>query len=344
MPAAGLDISDKSVHFIELQESKDGFVVSNFGEKSIPLNVIEGGDIKNAGELIKVLFAIKEELRAPFVNVSLPEERAYLFTSRIPAMKKSEIRSSVELQIEDNVPIAARDAIFDYDIVNERVPDGGQIEVELSVFPRGIIERYLEALKDAELRPLSLEIEAQAIARSVIPEGDLGTYMIMDFGKTRTGISVVSEGTTRFTSTLDIGGGALTKTIEQTLKVSSEKAEEMKKEKGVIRREENEDLFLSMMSLLGVLKEEVNKNYVYWHTHKDPYGKKRPRIEKIILCGGDANLIGLPELLSSGLRVPVERANVMANVNSFERYIPEIDFNQSLHFATAIGLALRAFE
>ncbi|HEC30531.1 MAG TPA: hypothetical protein ENI66_00765, partial [Candidatus Yonathbacteria bacterium] len=167
-------------------------------------------------------------------------------------------------------------------------------------------------------------------------------FMVVDFGNTRSGISIVSNGTTRFTSTIDIGGGSLTKAIEKILKISTKEAEVIKKENNVMSRgENNEELFLTVMSIVGVLKDEINKHYVYWYTHKDQYGRKRPKIDKIILCGGDANLAGLPEYLSSGFNVAVERANVMANVNSLDSYIPEISFNESLHYATAIGLALR---
>jgi len=338
MPAGGIDISDSSIHFAELKEGKSGLVVSGFGEKEIKKGIIEGGEIKNIKELTRILSSMKEEFGLSFVNVSLPEQRAYLFKLRVPELGYGNIRSSVELQIEDNVPISAKDAVFDYDIIKE---DDGQIDIELSVFPKSIVDGYLDVIKDSGLIPLSFEIEAQAIARSVVPYGDNGTFMVIDFGKTRSGISIVSNGTTRFTSTVDIGGNSLTKAIEKTLKIKTNEAETIKREKGVMSREENEELFLTMMSIVGVLKDEINKHYVYWHTHKDQYGRKRPKIEKVILCGGDANLSGLPEYLSTGLNVPVDRANVMVNVNSFDMYIPEINFNESLQYATAIGLALR---
>jgi len=339
MPAVGLDISDESVHFVCLKEAKGGFVIDNFARKEIPPGIIEAGEIKKVDELTKIIASLRDEFGPHFVNVSLPEQRAYLFKLRIPRMKRSDIRNKVELQLEDNAPISAREAVFDYDILKE--DDNGQTEIELSVLPRNVVDRYLGVIKGAGFSPLSFEIEAQAIARAVVKEGDPGTFMVMDFGKTRSGISIVSNGATRFTSTVDIGGGALTRVIEKTLKVKTEEAEKIKKEKGVVSREENEELFLTMMSMISVLRDEISKHYIYWHTHKDQYGKKRPKIEKIILCGGDANLAGLPEYLNSGLKIPVERANVMVNVNSFDKYIPEINFNESLHYATSIGLALR---
>ena len=64
------------------------------------------------------------------------------------------------------------------------------------------------------------------------------------------------------------------------------------------------------------------------------------KIDKIILCGGGANLAGLPEYLSFGVKIPAELANVWGNTISFEKTIPEIPFRKSLSYATAVGLAM----
>jgi len=343
MPAVGLDISDESIHFVELSSAKGGCKIKRFGEKKIPEKIIESGEIKNSEELVKILSSLKSEFGSRFVNVSLPEQRAYLLKLQIPKMKKKEIRNNLELQLEDNVPISAVEAVFDYDIISIDEKESS-MEVSLSVLPRKVVENYIETIKNAGLTSLSFEIEAQAIARCAVAEGDDGTFMIIDFGKTRTGISIVSEGITRFTSTVEIGGASLTRAIKKTLSISIEEAEKVKKEKGVSGQDKNSELFLTMMSIVGVLKDEANKHYVYWHTHKDSSGKKRPTIEKIILCGGDSNLAGLTDYLSAGLRVPVELANSMVNVNSLDRYIPEMSFSNSLRFTTAIGLALRRLD
>jgi hypothetical protein len=49
--------------------------------------------------------------------------------------------------------------------------------------------------------------------------------------------------------------------------------------------------------------------------------------------------------LTANLKVPVEIANVWTNIiSSFDDKIPSISFNESLKYATAIGLALKGFE
>jgi len=341
MPSVGFDISDQSIRFVELIETHKGLVIGKYGYRSVVPGIIEGGEIKKAEELREILSSMHEEFKIDFANVSLPEQQAYLLNINIPTMKRSEIRGSLELQLEEYVPISMGDATFDYDIVNGLNKEKDHMELSLAVVPRKVAEGYAGAFEHTGITPIAFEIEAQAVARAIIPHGDKGTYMIMDFGKTRTGISIVSEETVVFTSTINVGGLVLTKAIEKQFGISAEEAEKIKREQGFTKNKDTQEMFLTLMSTVSILKDEINKHYVYWNTHLDQDGEKRPKIEKVLLCGGDSNLAGFTDYLLSGLKTEIELANAMVNVNTFNHYIPEIEFSDSLSYATAIGLALR---
>ena len=45
------------------------------------------------------------------------------------------------------------------------------------------------------------------MARAVVPTEFQDTVMLIDFGKTRTGVGILSHGSLLYTSTIDIGGG-----------------------------------------------------------------------------------------------------------------------------------------
>ncbi len=338
MPVVGLDISDVTMRFAELLETDKGLVIGRFGEQSIPRGVIESGEVKKPAELRAVLSVLKKEHELEFVSVSLPEEKAYVFDLHLPVIKYSEIRGAIELVLEEHVPLKASEVLFDYDIDKETETT---IQTRVSVIPRTIIDGYLEAFSGTGIVPIAFEIETQSVARSVIPASDKNTAMIVDFGRMRTGISIVSEEVVVFTSTIPVGGGALTSAIAKHLSISLEEAEKVKREKGIAGVEGNEELSLILVSAISILRDELRRHYIYWNTHNDDYGKKRPPIEKIYLCGGDANLAGFVEYLSTGLEVPAVLANVLVNVNSLDLYVPEISFGDSLRYATAIGLALR---
>lgn len=336
-PSFGLDVSDESIKFIEILQTRKGLHIGHFGEKKIPPGVIESGKITDSKRLKEILLALQKEEGIRSVRVSLPEEQVYLFKLQVPKEGNNNIREMIELSLEEYVPIPPTDIIFDYELYSE---DAENFEVQVSAVPKQIIESYLSVFKECNLSVPSFELEAQAGARAIIKHSDLDTYMIVDFGNERTGLSIVSRGIVVFTSTLDVGGVMLTRLIEKNFKIPFGEAEKMKLQYGLTRNTESQEVFSVLLNGVSIVRDEINKNFVYWHTHKDEKGRDRPEIKKIILCGGDANLIGLVEYLSITMRQNVEMANVWTNVVSAEKYIPAMPFEDSLSYATAIGLAL----
>jgi len=341
VPSFGLDISDESIKFIELVKEKNNIRVSRYGEKKIPVGIIESGKIKDPKRMEEVLTSLGKEEGLKSVRVSLPEEQVYLFYLRLEKLGLENVREGIELSLEENIPIPAQDAIFDYELLSE---DEQSLKLQVAAIPKNVIEEYLSVFKNSMISAKSFELEAQAIARCVIKKGDLETYMIVDFGKKRSGIFIVSGGIVIFTSTLDLGGVMLTQMIEKNFKISFEEAEKKKKECGLRHNATNTEIFSVLLNGVSVLRDEVVKHFLYWHTHKDEEGRERPPIKKIILCGGDSNLIGLSEYFSVSMKINVEMANVWVNIGETEKSIPEISLDQSLAFAAALGLALGDFE
>ena len=252
------------------------------------------------------------------------------------------LRETIELSLEEHVPISASDAIFDFKVLSRT--DSGDAEVAVTAAPRTIIDMYTDVFSAAGMTLLSVELEAEALARTLIHPDDASTHLIVDFGELRTGIAIVSNGEVQFTSTVTIGGRMLTETLAKHFNVSNEEAEGMKKELGIKRTTTDEELFGLLLNNVAVLRDEVNKNFMYWHTHPDEHGKARPVIESILLVGGDANLAGLSDYLTSSLRVKTTVSDVWVNAGLPEGEIPEISRTASLGYATALGLALRTTD
>ena len=336
-PCFGLDISDESIKFIQILFTRKGIRIGHFGERVIPAGVIESGKITDGKRLREILTLLKKEEGMESVRVSLPEEQIYLFQLKLPKAGGTNIREMIELSLEEYVPVPPAEIIFDYELYQE---DEQNFEVQVAAVPKVVVETYMSTFADCALDVKSFELEAQAVARAVIKDEDMGTYMVVDFGKERTGICIVSRGLAVFTSTVEMGGVMLTKLVEKNFKVTFEEAEKMKLKYGLTRNTQDQEIFSTLLNGVSILRDEISKNFIYWHTHKDEEGKERPEIQKIILCGGDSNLIGFAEYLAITMKQVVEIADVWTNVVSREKYIPVMPFEDSLSYATAIGLAL----
>jgi len=307
IPHAGLDICDDAVRCIEYSHSTHGLTINKFGTKSLPKGVIESGHIKDEATLTKIILELATLLKISTVKASLPEERMYLFKTEVPNAQEDEIRQNIEFKLEENVPLSPADAVFFFDLIPEGVMFNDaqdKIFASVSVAPLDLVTSYLNVIKKAGLTVLSFEIQAKAIARTLVPRDSNETQMIIYNMVHKTGIYIVCGGVVCFTSTVSWGDSSTSESKDQAMTADG-------------------------------LKREIGKIYRYWIEHG--WGSV---ISRIVLSGNGVLVDGLVSHCSPDPKIPVEIGRVWQNSFSYDKYIPPIPFENSLEYAIAAGLAL----
>lgn len=357
MPIFGLDISDESVKYLRFgfdkKCSSDGWRIDFYGEKMIPPGIILNGDIIKEKEFTDFLKSSFRDIEIKNAVMSLPEEKAYLDIVKFPKTDYKNIRNGLFAQLENYFPLKAGDAVFDFEILDE---NSGFLNILVAAYPLNLIMSYRNCLMQAGINPLAFEHEGDALHRALTREDDKSFKIIIDFGKTRTSFFIIKGKNTIFTSTAKIGGDDLNKALALAFSVSREEAEIIKRERAKIfpitnRKDDikTEEIKIQecLMPIISSLIQETRKHIDYLENR---FGEDKIRgvpffsVSKILLCGGDANMPGISEHLSFELKIPVYLAHIWQNIFSFENYIPEIEFNESLRYATAAGLALKSRE
>ncbi len=338
MPAVGLDISDFSVKYIQLMCEKGRVVLKGHGKVDLPIGTIEHGEIKDPTTLTKILAKLRRDAELEFVHLALPEEHAYLFQMEFPRVRQDELEQMLEFHLKENVPIAAEEALFDYDIIKET---DSAYHANVSVYPAPIANLYLDTIAEAGFETLSVELEAQATARSLLHPLDRSTSIIIDVGRSNASLSISMGGVVGFTASLELGGDHFTRSISRHLNLSFREAEKLKRKFGFADTSENGAVYEALLPIVVQLREAIGKHYLYWQMHADQ-DLGSTEVSRVILVGGNANMQGMAEYLEVGLEVPIEVGNVWQNVINFDESLPPLDADRSLEFATAIGLALRS--
>jgi type IV pilus assembly protein PilM len=252
--------------------------------------------------------------------------------------ENTNLKAGVEFDFETHVPLPPGEALFDYEPI--RRVEAGTI-VAVTAYAKRIVNQYTSVFHDAGITPRSFEVESQALARAAVRESDRSkVVMLIDFGRRTTRIAVVEYGVVAFTATVDIGGDTLTTAVMKVFNVPEAEAEEIKNNKGFLMNKDNKNLVEALMTTVSVMKDEIVKHITYWNTPPADDLPRKP-IEKIIMCGGNANLRGFLEYLEGSVSVPVSMANVWANAFSLDEYVPQMQISESLEYSTAIGLAIR---
>lgn len=342
-PAVGIDLSDHAIKFAEILPDQRGFKLGRYGFKEIPSGVLEESKILQPEVLHKIISDLRQEFGFTYAFTSLPEEKAYAFHLSLPALKRSEIRGSIELQLEEHVPLPAEEAIFDYEIISTPSPGHDTFEVGVAVLPAELVVGYTSLFRDAGVETLALEIEGHSLARAFISPRDQGTYLIADIGKSRMVLSIVMRGIVLYTAAaFGVGGDAMTGRIEQATGLTYAEAEKIKIKKGLTRSETDREIFDALLPTVSIFRDEMTKLLGYWSNYRGD--EKTGQIDQIILCGGQATLPGLADYLSASFPVPVSVADPWRNIYDLATQVPAINLNEALRFSTAIGLALRNYS
>ena len=364
--AFGLDISDLSLKIIKLKKRGKFLTLASFLEEKIEPGIIKGGEIRDEKRLAEIIKeAIKkvreEKLKTNYVVASLPEEKAYLEVIQMPKVPEEDLKSAVIYEAENYIPLPIEDVYLDSQIVPPALNHLDHLDILIAALPKKTVDPYLSALKLAGLQPLVFEIESQAIARSLI-KNEMATspHLLIDLGATRTGFIIFSGKSLRFTSSIPVSSGNFTEIISKNLGVSFTEAEKLKikyglEEKTKLKFENGKaslkkdrgKIFEALIPALVDLIQQIRRYLDYYQTHAShehlpPNGKG---VSKIFLCGGGANLKGLPDLLSLELKLPVELGNPWINIlPEGKREAGELSFEESLKYTTALGLALRGIK
>ncbi len=335
MPYVGLDISDEVVRYVELKRKGSTFELGLYGEEFLEKDIVEEGYIKDKAKLTEVLKRIQQKHNLRFIKASLPEEKSYLFKTEIPMMDETDIRGALQFKIEENVPVALADAVYDYQIIKKPMPGDKTIQVSVTVVHVKVVSSYLDVFTGANLVPIELQVESQALAHAAVPHTEGESYILVSMRDTRTVLSIVSGQDVLFTSTIHIGGDAILESLQKNLNINKAEAQNIRKGKEV--RESNE-MFLSLVSAATALRDEVQKLLAYWASHSHEHGRAN-KLDKIIISGSDA-MLGLDDYLSRSLDIKAEVADPWVNILSIKNYIPPLTLREALNYLPALGLAL----
>jgi len=351
----GLDISDSSIKIAKLKKRGGFLALASFIEKEVPAGIINDGEIKDEDALAEIIkkavSEVKgEKLKSNHVIISLPEEKAFLQIIQVPKMNEEELRKAIKFEAENYIPLPVGETYIDFQPVQPYIDHLDHADVLVAALPRKIVDPYVAAVKKAGLIPLALEIESLAIARAVVKNGvSPFPLLLIDLGASRSSFIVFGGYAVRFTFSILVSSSKFTEVISRSLKIDINEAEKKKVEYGLETRgkKEGQAVFESLIPAMTDLVEQVKIHLRYYQTHSfhehlPPNGRG---VEKIVLCGGGANLKGLADFISKDLMLPVEIGNPWVNILPEKlTEIPGLSYEKSLGYTTALGLALRALS
>lgn len=364
----GLDIGDRSMKIALVRKRGSAWALASHGSIEVPAGVLEEGIIKNSAELGKrlallVAAASGSRIRTTYAHVCLPETKTFIKRISVRARSESELPAAIREELVNHIPLPPEELYLDWEVL-EKNNEGGPTDVMVGAVPRAISDAYTQFLLGAGIKPVSLQIEAEAILRSILPaKRSLPEALaVVDIGATRSSFICYDKGIIQFSVTLALAGDNLTRLIQNRLNITPEEAEKAKRLFGLDPKEAEGALVDVIMPEIRELVDSIKRNMEYYDEH---FENTSP-IRTLVLAGGGAYLKGFEELLARELAgVTVYAANPLINVAKNQRAIlggkrkplslnflntylarehvnvPDtLELHDALRYTTAIGLAL----
>jgi type IV pilus assembly protein PilM len=337
----GLDIGTSSVKVVQLQRSRNSYRLAKLAVAPIHPDTIAQGTIMDAAAIsdtIQQLFA-EHSIAVKDVAFSVSGHSVIIKKIKVPQMKKAELREGIAWEAEQHIPYSMEDVNLDFQILREAGPDEQEMDVLLVAVKKETLNDYLAMIAAAGLSAVVVDVDAFAIenafaiSQTVQPDE---VVALVNIGAAVTTINILRGGISDFTRDSSVGGNRHTEALQQSLGVSVEQAETIKKGEPVHGRS-FADAGPVIERVNSELAGEIRRSFDFYYSTS-----QSETIDRMVLSGGCALLPGLASYLSSALALPVEIADpfhrVVADPKEFDaEYLAAI----APQMTVAMGLALR---
>jgi type IV pilus assembly protein PilM len=371
----GLDISDLSIKLVQLKKTGNKIAIQALGKVDLPPGLLRNGEIINSNEIVKAirkLIAHPEfgKVTSSEAAICLVEGKTFLKIVEIDKQQQDQ-EKAIKNELEKHVPLPIDELIYDWQIIGD---SGHSHLILIGAAPKKLVADHLNLLKEAHLSVSAVETEPVCVCRCLLESENPANHevkqknsAIVDIGATEASLTFYSKNTILFSVSLPISGEEITKKISEALEIDHEQAEKVKVLYGLVNNTQETAAKKIIDDLADELKNKCAEALIFFNHHFSAWGP----VEKIILCGGGANIRDLDKLIQKATGIPTTRGDVFVNFkgdknnffSNFRRTFGlNIDFlesknNQepqttesktiklshdvSLCYVTAIGLALR---
>jgi len=313
--------------------------------------VVVGGELRDPEALTTALkdFFKRNKLPREGVRLGIANNRIGVRIFEIEGIEDpKQLENAIRYRAHEALPIPIEEAVIDWQILSERQDDQGRFtrRVLLVVAYRDLLDRYVEACRNAGIKLVGIDLEAFALLRAIAePRPDeagpaTAATVVVAVGHDRSTFAVSDGQVCEFTRVLDWGGATLNVAIARELDMSPSEAEPVKRALSLMHDDAPEGLTEDQASRareavrrqLQSFARELVSSLQFYQNQPDSLG-----IGEVILTGGTVHLRGLAEELQALIGVTVRPGDPLARVKMGKKIR---DAEQVGSLAIAIGLGI----
>jgi len=340
---AGVDIGDSSIKLVELSRNGEEIHLNTYAElATAPYAGFSSGQAVKVGEekLIEALTDIYKESKsnANKFSISIPMSGCNIMHLSFPKDSADILDVMVPIELRKYTPVPASEMLISYD----KLPDHASLKsgiknreninlVVLSI-RNNVFESAKRVSKALPGEIVSIEPSLFGVLRA-LNISKVDATLVIDIGATITTIAFLNQGVLYSATTINMGSQNITDHIKDSLSITFDDAEKIKKNFGLYGDSKN--ILLKDITILAVrrLSEEVI------HIRNRYEMRYNIKCSEVWLCGGGSRVLGMDKFLQEELKVKVNLSNAFDRV-SVPKVMHDMLLDESPAFTSAIGLAI----
>lgn len=349
----GIDIGSSAIKIVQLKKKGGKAVLETYGAISLgPYGNTDIGSVTNlqTDDIVRALTDVMKESNVTVKTgvIAIPSSSSLIFTLSLPnKITEDRFASVIPIEARKYIPVPISEISLDWFVLpkeNEssennvmdsktvQTPADFKTEILVVAIHNDILTKYQEILKKTELHSDSFEMEIFSNIRSSFTH-DLAPVLLMDFGASKTKLSIIEEGIVHVFHVVNRGGADITKNIANSLTVSFSEAEKLKRSVGLDPNRNSEVADIVKLSVDYILTDTNSVVFAY----QKKYNKT---ISKVILTGGGSLTKGLMEKALANFHTEVVYSNPFSKTEA-PAFLGHILSMSGPEFSVAVGLALR---
>ncbi len=342
----GLDITSSSIKLIELSLSGGQYVVDSYAAEATPQNAMNEKAIVDADAVGEAIARAMRRAGAGTreVAVAIAGDAAITKVIQMPRnLNDADLEAQVEMQADQYIPFPMDEVAYDFEVLGASEKDPESQDVLLVASRSENVEQRRAAVNAAGLTARIVDVEAFALENACrlmthqMPDGGVDrSVAVVDFGASTTTFSVLRNLKVIYTRDFAFGGQQLTEEIMRTYGLSLEEAGRAKKEGGLPANYQTDvlDPFIDDMT------QQISRSLQFYLAS----GSGREQPEKVLVCGGCANIPGVAEVVQSRIGIEAEKGDPLGQMKISSRARAQAVQRDATSLLTACGLALRSFD
>jgi len=157
-----INFEGSEIRFLVVRDGK----VHSWRTKKIPPELMNQGLIQNPGSVGKIIQTTLKELKAPkrVMVTSVTGQRSVHRIMRIPNIQDKLLEETIRRKAKQELAIPVDEADLSWRIIDRA---NNQIVLYLLAIPKAIIDRHVETLRAAKIKPKIMDIKPLALQRVV---------------------------------------------------------------------------------------------------------------------------------------------------------------------------------